>query len=85
MTANSKENELLGQLMPLATIRTLTTSKETPFSSDLDYYQILEAKVLLQVYVSRHCMHQLVSHDLRVLLKRILCIAGQANANALQP
>ncbi len=46
------ENELLCQLMPLGTIRTLATSKETPFSSDLDYYQMVEAKVLLQVCVS---------------------------------
>ncbi len=53
MEAKGKENELLCQIMPLGAIRALSISKDTPFASDLDYYQLLEAKILLQVCVYR--------------------------------
>ena len=78
MTAKANGNDLLCQLMPLGTIRTLSTSGETPLSSDLDYYQILEAKVLLQVCVSIY-----LYWVNRIRLKNISNNAGQADANAL--
>ena len=45
------ERDLIRQLMPIGTFRALSCSDEAPFSSDLDYYQLLEAKILLQVII----------------------------------
>ena len=47
------DEDLLRQIMPISTYRALSCCDKIPFSSDLDYYQLLEAKILLQVVQSK--------------------------------